>query len=64
MNRIEHLYPETIENVPYNIFGFMKPKVAMFTTPNSECNVLFNMKEKFRHDDHKFEWTREQFEEW
>ncbi|KAG4078848.1 hypothetical protein HA402_007398 [Bradysia odoriphaga] len=61
---IEHLFPETIENVPYNIFGFMKPKIAMFTTPNSECNVLFNMTEKFRHDDHKFEWTREQFEDW
>lgn len=51
--------------VPHTVFGFIKPKVAIFTTPNVEFNVLFpNFYTQFRHDDHKFEWNRKQFEEW
>lgn len=38
------------------------------TTPNFEFNVLFpDFKQgvrKFRHPDHKFEWTRAEFEAW
>ena len=37
----------------------------MFTTPNQEFNVLFpNFDGPFRHWDHKFEWTRSEFELW
>lgn len=63
---IEHLYPKTLENVPQNIFGFMQPKIAIFSTPNSEFNVLFEplLANGFRHDDHKFEWTRSEFKDW
>lgn len=61
--RIEHLYPETLTDLPYNIFGYIKPQVAIMTTPNADFNVLFN-KPGFRHYDHKFEWTREQFQDW
>ncbi|XP_054740224.1 small RNA 2'-O-methyltransferase isoform X1 [Anastrepha obliqua] len=63
---IEHLYPKTLENVPKNIFGFMQPKIAIFSTPNSEFNVLFQplLANGFRHDDHKFEWTRAEFRDW
>ena len=62
--RIEHLYPETLEEVPFTVFGYIEPLVAVFTTPNSEFNVLFPNLSGFRHHDHKFEWTRSQFEEW
>lgn len=65
--RIEHLFPETETNLPFNIFGFMKPKVIVFTTPNSDYNVLFGAAKfpnGFRHDDHKFEWSREQHRDW
>lgn len=65
--RIEHLFPETEMNLPYNIFGYMKPKIAIFTTPNSDYNCLFGgakFPTGFRHDDHKFEWSREQFRDW
>lgn len=62
--RIEHLYPDTVENSPYNIFSYIKPKLVILTTPNSEFNVLFGGPPRFRHYDHKFEWTREQFEDW
>ena len=43
----------------------MKPKICIFTTPNQEYNVLFeNFEGPFRHYDHKFEWTRAQFQDW
>ncbi|XP_015433684.1 PREDICTED: uncharacterized protein LOC107189628 isoform X2 [Dufourea novaeangliae] len=61
---IEHLYPDTLRDFPYNVFGFIKPKVAIITTPNADFNVLFPNFSGFRHPDHKFEWTRQQFQEW
>ncbi|KAF5286337.1 hypothetical protein FQA39_LY04235 [Lamprigera yunnana] len=61
---IEHLYPDVLEGIPYNIFGFAQPKMVVFTTPNADFNVLFPNFKGFRHYDHKFEWTREQFESW
>ncbi|GJQ72939.1 hypothetical protein Trydic_g1581 [Trypoxylus dichotomus] len=61
---IEHLYPDTLEALPYNIFHYMKPLLIIFTTPNYEFNVLFPNSKPFRHADHKFEWTREQFQSW
>ncbi|GIY88963.1 small RNA 2'-O-methyltransferase, partial [Caerostris extrusa] len=46
-------------------FGFIpSQKVAIFTTPNCEFNVLFPDLKGFRHWDHKFEWNRKEFEEW
>ncbi|KAK9306340.1 hypothetical protein QLX08_003025 [Tetragonisca angustula] len=61
---IEHLHPSTLAKVPQNIFGFIRPKVAVITTPNADFNVLFSNVFRFRHHDHKFEWTRQQFQEW
>ncbi|XP_055939270.1 small RNA 2'-O-methyltransferase-like [Argiope bruennichi] len=61
---IEHLEPKYLEPLTANIFGFIRPKIAIFTTPNCEFNVLFPNLEGFRHWDHKFEWDRKQFEEW
>ncbi|KAF5307301.1 hypothetical protein FQR65_LT07017 [Abscondita terminalis] len=61
---IEHLHPDVLEALPYNVFGFIKPKIAIFTTPNADFNVLFPNFHGFRHYDHKFEWSREQFETW
>uniref|UniRef100_A0A182K245 Small RNA 2'-O-methyltransferase n=1 Tax=Anopheles christyi TaxID=43041 RepID=A0A182K245_9DIPT len=63
---IEHLHQPVLDKVPENVFGFIKPKVAFFSTPNAEYNVLFDglLENGFRHDDHKFEWSRAQFVEW
>ncbi|CAH0393623.1 unnamed protein product [Bemisia tabaci] len=61
---IEHLWPHELNAVPWTIFGYTQPKVAVFTTPNVEFNVMFKGLKGFRHDDHKFEWTREEFEDW
>jgi len=62
--RIEHLYENTLKGLPDNIFGKIKPLLAIFTTPNEEFNSLFPGFWGFRHDDHKFEWTRKQFTYW
>ncbi len=65
--RIEHLEAEVLEKVPATIFGKIRPKIAVITTPNSEFNVLFDFEKdnrKFRHDDHKFEWSRDEFQLW
>ena len=55
---------ETLEKFPLNVFGFIKPKHVIISTPNVEFNVLFKNTKKFRHWDHKFEWTRNQFKAW
>lgn len=61
---IEHLYDETLDQVPHALFGVLAPKVIIITTPNSEYNVLFKHFSGMRHWDHKFEWTRKEFESW
>lgn len=61
---IEHLYPDTLTNFPYNVFGYIRPLLVVITTPNAEFNTLFPNFSGFRHPDHKFEWTRQQFQDW
>ncbi|KAJ2182136.1 hypothetical protein GGF45_001070 [Coemansia sp. RSA 551] len=52
------------------VLGGYNPLLAVFTTPNAEFNVNFpglaygTPDARFRDDDHKFEWTREQFRSW
>ncbi|XP_023175053.2 small RNA 2'-O-methyltransferase [Drosophila hydei] len=66
---IEHVYEDVLAKIPGNIFGFMQPKIVIFSTPNSEFNEIFTrfsslLPNGFRHHDHKFEWTREEFKSW
>ncbi|XP_016985820.1 small RNA 2'-O-methyltransferase [Drosophila rhopaloa] len=66
---IEHVYDDVLSKIPSNVFGFMQPKLVVFSTPNSDYNVIFTrfnplLPNGFRHDDHKFEWTREEFKSW
>jgi len=63
---IEHLNEDVLSGVPCAVFGVIRPKIAVFTTPNSEFNVKFgpSFVGPFRHWDHKFEWTRSEFSRW
>ncbi|CAG2101878.1 unnamed protein product [Medioppia subpectinata] len=64
---IEHLTPDVLTALPDNIFGYIEPKVVIITTPNVEYNVVFpQLKDssRLRHWDHKFEWTRHEFDNW
>lgn len=39
--------------------------LSQITTPNSDFNTVFNLAPgKFRHWDHKFEWSRREFVDW
>ncbi|XP_066588339.1 uncharacterized protein Hen1 [Prorops nasuta] len=61
---IEHLYENELKAFVPNVFGFIKPKVVVITTPNRDFNVLFKNMHGFRHYDHKFEWSRKEFQNW
>ncbi|XP_026728682.1 uncharacterized protein LOC113494504 isoform X3 [Trichoplusia ni] len=63
---IEHMLPHDLDRLVHTVFGFIKPWIVIFTTPNADFNVLFKALEKngLRRWDHLFEWTREQFHDW
>lgn len=63
---IEHMSPVDFERFPENIFSNVKPRIAIFTTPNADFNPLFPWfgSRPFRHDDHTFEFGRKEFKEW
>lgn len=63
---IEHLDPDRLPALQRVVFREARPSVVIVTTPNVEYNALFSnlAKGKFRHPDHRFEWSREQFRDW
>ena len=65
---IEHITLEHLERVCRTVFGYYQPKMVVVTTPNYEFNHLLQLdgqrSEKFRHSDHKFEWTRQELMGW
>ena len=63
---IEHLDLPRLASVERVVFEFAKPRTVIVTTPNREYNSLFEKlnPESFRHGDHRFEWTREEFGSW
>jgi 3' terminal RNA ribose 2'-O-methyltransferase Hen1 len=63
---IEHLDPPRLDAFARVLFGCSRPGVVVLTTPNSEYNVRFEglPAGKFRHADHRFEWTRAEFAAW
>uniref|UniRef100_A0A3B3ZI29 Small RNA 2'-O-methyltransferase n=1 Tax=Periophthalmus magnuspinnatus TaxID=409849 RepID=A0A3B3ZI29_9GOBI len=61
---IEHLLLPDVERFSEVLFGYMAPVHVIISTPNSEFNPLFPGLTGFRHPDHKFEWTRAQFQSW
>ncbi len=60
---IEHIDPNRIEAVERSVFEFASASTVIVTTPNREYNVNYQLDE-LRHNDHRFEWTREEFREW
>jgi len=63
---IEHLDQPRLAAFERVLFEFAKPETIVLTTPNVEYNARFeNLPAgKFRHKDHRFEWTREEFHQW
>jgi 3' terminal RNA ribose 2'-O-methyltransferase Hen1 len=63
---IEHLDPFRLQAFARVLFEFARPGTVVLTTPNREYNVVWETLPpgKFRHADHRFEWTRQEFQAW
>ena len=63
---IEHLDPPRLAAFERVVFGCARPGTVVVTTPNREYNVKWETLPagRFRHRDHRFEWTRAEFEAW
>ncbi|QDT92627.1 3' terminal RNA ribose 2'-O-methyltransferase Hen1 [Gimesia algae] len=63
---IEHLDPPRLAALERMLFEFARPKTIVITTPNKEYNVMWETLPagQVRHVDHRFEWTRSEFQTW
>jgi hypothetical protein len=63
---IEHFDLARLSAFEQVLFEWTSPTTVIITTPNIEYNVKFeNLPAgKLRHSDHRFEWTRIEFQNW
>lgn len=63
---IEHMDQSRLKTMERIVFEKIAPRFVILTTPNAEYNVLFESlcTGGFRHSDHRFEWTRNEFSKW
>ena len=63
---VEHLDPPRLSAFERVVFEFARPGTVVVTTPNAEYNSRWPSLPagQFRHRDHRFEWTRSEFQEW
>jgi 3' terminal RNA ribose 2'-O-methyltransferase Hen1 len=66
MEVIEHVDPGRLPALERAVFGHAAPRHVVVTTPNAEYNDLYEglAAGRFRHRDHRFEWTRSELETW
>jgi 3' terminal RNA ribose 2'-O-methyltransferase Hen1 len=66
MEVIEHVELPRLGALERSVFGHARPATVVVTTPNAEYNVRYETLEggSFRHRDHRFEWTRQEFADW
>ncbi len=60
---VEHLDPPRLAAFERTVFGYARPRHVLLTTPNREYNEVYGI-EELRHSDHRFEWTRAEFNDW
>lgn len=63
---IEHIDESRLEALTHSLLSVARPDLLLITTPNAEYNALFEQlkNNSFRHHDHRFEWTRAEFQSW
>jgi 3' terminal RNA ribose 2'-O-methyltransferase Hen1 len=63
---IEHLEESRLTALEKVVFEYARPAHVIITTVNAEYNVRYEKLTAgaFRHGDHRFEWTRAEFETW
>lgn len=63
---VEHMDPPRLAAFERVLWEHARPGTIVLTTPNAEYNVRWPSLPAgdFRHRDHRFEWTRAQFQAW
>lgn len=63
---VEHLDPMRVIAFERVLFAEAAPKTVILTTPNKEYNAHYEWltEDSLRHNDHRFEWSREEFKAW
>ena len=63
---IEHIDPQRIPAFERVLCEFAAPATVVVTTPNKEYNAHYQWLSagNLRHDDHRFEWSRNEFRQW
>ena len=63
---VEHLDPPRLSAFERVLFEFARPATVVLTTPNREYNGTWATLPagQLRHPDHRFEWTRSEFQAW
>ncbi|MCK1992095.1 3' terminal RNA ribose 2'-O-methyltransferase Hen1 [Peribacillus muralis] len=61
---IEHIDEHRLPKVMDTILQDYQPRALILTTPNREYNEVYDMEDALRHNDHRFEWTRAEFQQW
>lgn len=63
---IEHMDPFRLASLQRVVFDDARPATVVVTTPNVEYNRMWASLPagQFRHRDHRFEWTRDEFQSW
>ncbi|MEV1142597.1 3' terminal RNA ribose 2'-O-methyltransferase Hen1 [Micromonospora sp. NPDC049799] len=66
MEVVEHVDPPRLPALEDAVLGHARPATVVVTTPNVEYNVRYEglPAGRFRHADHRFEWTRAEFADW
>ncbi len=60
---IEHINEARLPMVMRTLLDDYQPQTLIMTTPNREYNAIYELDEqRMRHADHRFEWTRAEFE--
>ena len=64
--RLEGFQADRLASVERAVFEFARPGLVVVTTPNREYNARFEGMQpgQLRHADHRFEWTRGEFQSW
>lgn len=63
---MEHIVLEKLPIFEKVLFQKASPSTVILTTPNREYNMRYHCvnRRMFRHEDHRFEWTRKEFAAW
>ncbi len=62
---VEHMDRHELRAAETAVFATLRPARVIVTTPNAEFNLLLGVPpHRFRHPDHRFEWTRIEMQDW